>query len=483
MYTTAPLLGRFHSPLHHARAELRRQPLHHLETVCASRIDPALLEPNATGENSRERIFTPRLTFFAFLDQVLHPEASCRSALDQILTYYQSLPSYPSITPDTSAYCQARARWSEAELIAIRRDLAQRPALHGDTLLPGIPGGRALKVVDGTTFNLPDTPKNQAAYPQTREQKPGCGFPLVRLVGLFDLKTGCLLEERSAPYTTSENALFKALWPTLCPGDILVGDRNFCAYATLATLTREHQCDVLLGLHIGRRVDFRKGRRLGPRDRLITWTKPAHRTAHCSPEQWAQLPATLDVRLIRSRLGTTRSRCRTITLATTLTDPKLWPVKLLAALYGRRWDIELFWDDLKTVLDMDLLSCRTPTMAQKELQMHFIAYNLIRCLMAETALTCHVALPRISFTGTRDALHHYSQAIAKIPARDHRRRRRLYAEMLATLAADLVPERPDRREPRCQKRRPKAYPFLTQPRHQMKDRPKSYRRKKTTPNP
>ena len=247
MYTTAPLLGRFHSPLHHARAQLRRQPLHHLETVCASRIDPALLEPNATGENSRERIFTPRLTFFAFLDQVLHPEASCRSALDQILTYYQSLPRYPAITPDTSAYCQARARWSEAELIAIRRDLAQRPALHGDTLLLGIPGGRALKVVDGTTFNLPDTPKNQAAYPQAREQKPGCGFPLVRLVGLFDLKTGCLLEERSAPYTTSENALFKALWPTLCPGDILVGDRNFCAYATLATLTREHQCDVLLG--------------------------------------------------------------------------------------------------------------------------------------------------------------------------------------------------------------------------------------------
>jgi hypothetical protein len=183
--------------------------------------------------------------------------------------------------------------------------------------------------------------------------------------------------------------------------------------------------------------------------------------------------------MVRVRIMTPSSRCRTITLVTTLTDPKLWPVKLLAALYHRRWNIELYWDDIKTALQMDMLSCKTPAMAHKEIQMHLIAYNLIRALMAEAALTAQVPLERVSFTGTRDAAYHYSQAIASIPARQQKRRRILYAQMLATIASDLVPERPDRRELRCQKRRPKAYPFMTRPRHLMRDAPKRSRVKTT----
>jgi hypothetical protein len=205
---------------------------------------------------------------------------------------------------------------------------------------------------------------------------------------------------------------------------------------------------------------------------LVTWNKPTQKPANLSVQEWEQLPATLTVRMVRVRLRTSNSRCRTITLVTTLTDPKLWPVKLLAALYHRRWKIELYWDDIKTVLQMDMLSCKTPAMVHKEIQMHLIAYNLIRALMCEAALTAHVPLERVSFTGTRDAAYHYSQAIAKIPARHRQRRRKLYTEMLATIASAPVPERPDRREPRCQKRRPKAYPFMTRPRHLMEDAPK-----------
>ena len=479
MFTTAPLFGKFHSPLKDAGLPLRGRPLHHLESLCAQRIDPLLLQPNETGDNSRQRIYTPRLTFLAFLDQTLDPNSSCRSAVDQILAYYQSLSDSPLIDSDTSAYCQARARWTCDELIDIRRALARGPALHGDTLLPGIPGQRALKVIDGTCFNLPDTAANRAVCPQSDDQKPGCGFPLVRMVGVFCLKTGALLEEASAPYTTSENNLFHDLWPTFRPDDILVADRNFCSYASLAALSLFHQTDGLFHLHASRNSDFRKGVRLGPRDRLVTWNKPMKKPAALSEEQWQQLPATLTVRMVRVRLTTSNSRCQTITLVTTLSDPKLWPVKLLAALYHRRWKIELYWDDIKTVLQMDMLSCKTPAMVHKEIQMHLIAYNLIRALMCEAALTGDVPLERVSFTGTRDAAYHYSQAIARIPVRQQTRRRRLYAQMLATIASDLVPERPDRREPRCQKRRPKAYPFMTRPRHLMQDAPKRSNSKTT----
>ena len=474
MFTTAPLFGRFHSPLNQPLPPLRGQPLHHLESICADRIDPALWAPNDT---ERQRLYPPKLTFLAFLDQVLNAGAPCRRALDQIKAYYQSQPEPPHLGSSTSAYCQARGRWQTEELEAIRRHLAGRLALHGDTLLAGLPVRRPLKVVDGTCVNLPDTPANRDLCPQSEDQAPGCGFPLLRLVGIFCLKTGALLEENSAPHTTSENALFQELWPTFQAGDILLGDRNFSSYGSLASL-KALEVDGLFRHHASRTIDLRRGQRLGPWDRLITWNKPTHKPANFTPQQWEALPATFTVRVLRVRVRAQHCRCKTLTLVTTLTDPHLWPAKLLAALYARRWNIELWWDDIKTTLQMDLLSCRSPEMIHKELQMHFIAYNLIRSIMAEAALTGQVPLDRLSFKGSLDAALEYSRAIDKIPARQRHRRRALYLEMLATIAADLVPERPDRREPRCQKRRPKAYPFMTKPRNQMKDAPKSWRRKK-----
>jgi hypothetical protein len=474
MFTTAPLFGKFHSPLQSTLRPLRPQTLHHLENLCAQRIDPTLLAPN---ETERQRIYTPRLSFLTFLDQVMNAGASCRRAVDQIKAYYQSQPHPPRIDSNTSAYCQARARWTTAELQAVRGHLAERLALHGQSLLAGLPVTRPLKVIDGTCVNLPDTPANRAACPQSDDQAPGCGFPLLRLVGIFCLKTGSLLEESSAPHTTSENALFQELWPTLRSDDLLIADRNFSSYGSLASLQRQG-VDCLFGLHASRKNDWRRGQRLGPQDRLITWTRPTRMAANFTREQWEQLPATLTVRVVRLRLTTQHGRCKTLRLVTTLTDPQQWPAWLLAALYARRWSIELYWDDIKTTLQMEMLSCRTPAMVHRELQMHFIAYNLLRSLMAEAALQCQAPLDRLSFKGTLDAAQEYSRAINKIPARQRGRRRTLYLELLATIAEDLVPHRPDRREPRCQKRRPKAYPFLTCPRHLMKDAPKSWRRKK-----
>ena len=465
MYTTAELFGKFHSPLQTTAQSLVRPGLHHLESLLTGRIAEHLLAPNPTKANSRERLFTPKLTFLAFLDQTLKPDSSCREATRQVRAYYQRQPNPKHVDRDTSPYCQARNRWTLDELVEIRRHLADSLTLSSlQRLLPVL---RPLKVVDGTSLNLPDTPENRATYPQSKDQKPECGFPLLRLVGIFSLQTGQLLERAYGPYTTSENALYQQLWPTLRPNDILLGDRNFGAWGALASL-HQQQVDGLFRLHASRNADFRQGVCLCRNERLVTWAKPRNKPANLTRLQWEALPPTFTVRLVRFRVPTACGHTKKITLVTTLLDPELWPLELLAQLYGYRWKIELYLDDIKTTLHMDMLSCRTPKMAHKELEMHLIAYNLIRSLMSEAAAVCHAPLDRLSFKGTLDTARQYSQAIAQIPASYRKLRQRVYADMLAGIAADQVPERPNRFEPRCLKRRPKRYPPMTHPRRVLR---------------
>ncbi len=314
---------------------------------------------------------------------------------------------------------------------------------------------------------MQDTAANRQAYGYPARIRPLCGFPVLRAVGLFSLTTGALLELSHGAYRTSENALFKQLWPTLCPGDLILGDRNFSSWAVLASL-RQRDADGLLRCHASRSADFRQGRRLGHNERLVTWTKPKARGRNFTPEQWAALPATLTVRLLRFKIATPTSRCQQVILVTTLLDRRLWPLKLLAQLYARRWKVELHLDDLKTTLGMDQLSCLSPQMVEKELQMHALAYNLIRSLMAQAASTCAVPLDRLSFKGSLDTAREYSRVIACIPPSHRHRRQRTYADMLAAIAADPVPERPNRYEPRSQKRRRKAFPNLVRPRAVLK---------------
>jgi len=467
MFTTAPLFGRFHSPLKQAATPLRQQPLHHLQNILQGRLDPALLDLNPQKANSRHGLYFPELTFLGFLDQTLNPDCSCRGAVRQIMAYYQKQPNPKHLDADTSAYCQARARWTLQELIDIRRHLAEHTCHNGLPLqLPPMAG--ALKAIDGTCLNLPDTAANRQAYPQSTDQQPQCGFPLLRLVTVFSLETGALLERAYGPYTTSENALYQQLWPTFQKGDLIVGDRNFGYWAALASF-KPRQVDGLFRLHASRNKDFRQGDYLGPNDRLVTWAKPKNQPANLSLPQWEALPAALSVRLVRFRVPTSNSRSKKIVLVTTLTDPRVWSLKSLAALYARRWHIELFLDDIKTTLHMDMLSCLSPVMAHKELEMHLIAYNLIRSIMAEAACVCQVPLGRLSFKGTLDTAHQYSLVMAQLPPSHRKKRHAIYANMLAVIALDPVPERPDRFEPRCLKRRPKRYPFMKRPRHELRE--------------
>lgn len=459
--------------------QLRQCTLQQLAQQLAGVIPAHLLSSADQGPNSRERLFTLRLTFECFLWQLLNPATACREVVRQVQALCRLQGQAP---PDenTSAYVQARQRLPqqrfEEVLHATARAADQRAGQVGRL------AGRPVKVVDGSTVQLPDTPANQKAYPQPATQKPGCGLPVMRLVVLFSLASGALLDLAMGSLHSHDLRLLAALWQVLRAGEILLGDRGFGDYLTLARLPLQG-VDVVARLHHRRKVDFRKAKRLGRNDGLFVWRKGYQQSDILKAAQWRALPEQITVRIVRFHATIRGFRTRKITLVTTLLDPALYPAEQLAALYGRRWRLELCLRDVKTTLGMELLRCQSPAMARKEVLAYLIAHNLVRCVMAEAALVHEAALDRLSFKGTLDGLRQYSAVIAR--ARSPRLRRQLWRDLLVNLVRDAVPWRPDRREPRALKRRPKPYPLLNQPRAKFveishrsrywKGRPRNYR--------
>jgi hypothetical protein len=316
---------------------------------------------------------------------------------------------------------------------------------------------------------MPDTAVNQAVWPQPGGQKPGCGFPVAKMVGLFSLSSGALLEECVGDLHSHDSLLFTSLWDRLSKGDIVLGDRGFCSYGAMAALLGRG-VDTVMRLHQMRKVDLRRGRRLGQGDQLVEWSKPAQPPLHVTPAQWDLLPQTLAVRLIRVVVETPGFRTRSVLIATTLTDAALYPADAIRELYARRWTIELHFAQIKTILQLDVLRCQSPTMIHKELQIHLIAYNLVRVLMQKAAHLHDVPLERISFKGSLDTLRHWAAAI-HASSKTPRKQAELIRRMLEAIAADPLPLRPGRAEPRAKKRRPKNYQLLNKPRHKMKPSP------------
>lgn len=441
-----------------------------------------LLAPAEAGTGSRQRLFSTQVTFWAFAAQVLSPGSSCREIVRRVEAWWQEQAGgdqRPSAS--TSAYCQARARLDPATLELIRAELCwnlERHVLNAEHAL----AGRPVKIVDGTCLSLPDTPDNQSLWPQPSGQQPGCGFPVLKLVGLFSLASGALLASQSANLHAHESTLFRGLWDRLRAGDIVLADRAFCSYAALAALRWQRGVDSVVRLHQKRPVDFRRGRPLGPEDRLVTWQKPDRRTESWSAAEFAALPPSLILRMIRLRVAAPGFRTQSVVLVTTLLDPVVYPAKALRALYGQRWQVEGHFAQIKTSLGLDVLRCQSPALIEREVLMHQIAYNLVRCLMQRAAHEHGVALNRLSFKGTLDTLRHWSGLIAAA-GKTPRRQQALIEQMLALIAADPVPERPGRHEPRAKKRRGKNYQLLTRPRHQMGRLPRRNRATAKTPKP
>jgi hypothetical protein len=413
----------------------------------------------------RDRLFTPVVTLWLFLSQVLGKDHSCLSAVARLLAYRAGRGLAPC-SARTGSYCKARQRLPESLPAQLVRHSGAD--LHGQAPPAWLWRGRPVKIVDGTGVSLPDTPANQKAYPQPGGQKPGLGFPMMRLVVLLSLACGGVLDAAMGPgrgKKSGETALFRTLHDRLAPGDVVLADRYFCSYFEIALL-QQRRADAVMRLHQRRRVDFRQGRRLGPCDHVVVWPKPA-RPAWMEAATYAALPATLSVRELRVAVTKRGFRTRQLLIATTLLDAVAVPRDELTALYRARWHAELDLRSIKQSLQMDHLRCKTPAMARKEVWAHLLVYNLIRATMAQAALAHHV-LPRLlSFEGARQTLDAFRDVLQQATAEQLPG---VVERLLAAIASHRVGGRPDRYEPRARKRRPKEYPLLKLPRRQARER-------------
>lgn len=411
---------------------------------------------------ARRRDYPMEVTFWGFLFQVLCAGASCRSAVQQIQSLRLFLRKRHA-SGSCSAYCQARARLPLGELWRlarrIGRDLEDRTRPSDRWM------GRAVRVVDATSASMPDTPANQRRWPQPGGQKPGCGFPVLKLAALFSLSSGALLAAVTSPLNFYDGRLLSRLLRFLLPGDVLLGDRAFCSFANIAELQR-HGVDAVLRLHQARKLSPIK--RLGKNDSLIRWSKPIQRTPSMSRSLFERLPGQLFLRHVRFHIAIPGFRTRSVELVTTLLDPAAFPAISLAELFRQRWQAELNFRHIKTTMGMEVLRCQSPSMIKRELAMHLIAYNLVRSLIFEAAVRHRRPIAQLSFKGSVDLLRHTTWLFLATPTSRHPRFRRL---LLRLIAQDTLPLRPNRVQPRVVKRRPKPYQLLSKPRHLMRETP------------
>ena len=291
-------------------------------------------------------IYTPAVTVWVFLSQCLSPDHSCRDAVAQLIAWRLTQGLSPC-SADTGAYCTARSNLPEKALHSLVRDTGRQVEEESPTTW--LWHGRKVRVVDGSTVTMPDTPENQAAYPQQKSQKPGCGFPIARILVIFSLSVGTVLEAAIGKYKgkqTGENSLLRGLYDALADGDVILADRYFSGWSDIA-LPSQRGIDIVVRKHQLRRTDFRKGKWLGKDDHVVSWRKP-ERPKWMSKQEYAALPDELTLREVRVRVVQPGFRTRSLVAVTTLTDAEQYPPEEIAVLYRRRWDAELHLRSLKT---------------------------------------------------------------------------------------------------------------------------------------
>jgi Transposase DDE domain len=410
----------------------------------------------------RERIYTPCVTLWTFLAQVLHPDQSCNAAVARLIAF-RIAHGQPACSADNSSYCQARLRLPEALAQRLVHDTGAE--IHREAPASWHVHGRSVKIVDGSTASLPDTPENSATFGKPRNQRGRCGFPLARFVVVLCLATGSVLEAAIGPYggkSSGELALFRSLRDPFSPGDILLGDRLFCTYCDLARL-QSKKVDGVFRLHASRRADFRRGRRLGHDDHVVIWNKPTACPDWLSAEEFAALPDEMSLREVRVRVAKPGCRVKTLVVVTTLTDPEEFSREDIAELFRQRWHAELDLRSIKAVMDMDVLRCESPEMVRKEIWMHLLAYNLLRSVMCAAAEEHQIRVRELSFKGTEQLFDAFYLLFTCMPVE--------HLDILCTILLNAtkqhrVGNRPDRYEPRKRKRAAKPYPPLKRSRNE-----------------
>ena len=411
-------------------------------------------------------IYSTAVVVWAFLGQVLSDgkHAACEAAVASIITFRLQC-NLSSPTADTGDYCRARAKVSEAALRSVAVEVAADMESQADTRW--LWKGHHAKLVDGTTFTMPDTTKNQKAFPSPKSQKKGIGLPIARIAVILSLATACALDLALAPYAgkeTGETALLRQLLSSFNAGDVAVMDRFYCSFMMIAQLLQRN-VQVCARMHHRRHVDFRRGRRLGKYDHIIVWTKPA-RPAWMDQATYDGIPDTMEMREISYTVVEPGRRSKRITVATTFTDAAAFSKEDIAELYGFRWNSELDIRSIKQAMNLSHVRCKSPEMVRKELWITILGYNLIRTTAAAAALL-HDKQPRqISFTGAcQFVLAGWMVACCR---EDNRELTSLYLTVLKRISECEVANRPGRLEPRVLKRRRHGYPLMQKPRNVLR---------------
>jgi hypothetical protein len=407
----------------------------------------------------RERLYPPTETLSMFLAQAMSADRSCQHIVNQAVV--QRLVGGLSVSSShTGGYCRARQRLP----VAMVCSLAQQLAGVIDEQIPDQWRwqGRRVRIVDGTTVTMPDTLANQAVFPQQRGQQSGLGFPICRIVGITCLSSGALINAAVGRFNGKggdEQTLLRSIQDTFGPGDVAMGDAFFATYFFIAAMQAKG-VDILMEQNGARRrtTDFRLGRKLGQRDHLRIISKPTTCPYWMDEAQYRAAPDTIRVRELQAGGKI---------LVTTMTCPKTNPKDQLKTLYQSRWNVELDLRHIKETLGMNVLSCKTPEMARKEIWVYLLAYNLIRLMMAQSALMADIRPRCISF---KHCLQLWLAWMQHASTLDDEQLQTLFLLM----AQQQVGNRPGRVEPRAVMRRPKAYPLLTRPRHQAREHVRTY---------
>jgi DDE family transposase len=421
--------------------------------------------PTPPDDPNDPTVYTPALTLWAFLSQVLFKgeQRSCLAAVARVIVLYVALGQEPC-SDNTGAYCRARGRLPLPLIRQLAIQIADRCEQQVPT--PWLWKGRHVRLIDGTTVSMPDTTANQAAYPQSTVQAPGVGFPMIRLVLLLSLATALVTDMALGPYAgkeTGETALVRQLLDRFQPDDVLLADRYYCSYFLMALL-QERGVPLVARMHQSRNYDFRRGRRLGRGDHLVLWTRPA-RPDWMEPATYERMPRTLEVREVQVQVHQAGFRVAALVVVTTLTDAEQYPHADIAELYHQRWLVELDIRAIKISLGMDVLRCQSPDLVRKEIWVCLLAYNLIRKTMLQAALLSKLSPRQLSFTAALQKIAVSWGTIVILPAAVVRT---LIDVHLRDLAHHRVGDRPDRVEPRAIKRRPKPHRLLQVPRAQAR---------------
>jgi putative transposase len=442
-------------------AFLQAEGLPFADVLSKEEIEAAFAEENVSFANEDDDIYTPAVTLWAWLSQVVHAGVgrSCVAAVTRVIVLCVMLGRKPP-SPDTGDYCRARAKIPEP----VVRRLAYRVADELESRVPTdwLWQQRHVKLVDGTTLLTADTEANQQAWPQARTQKPGVGLPILRMLVLLSLATAALCGVAIGPYKgkeTGEPALLRELLDRFQPGDVMLGDCCFASYCMLALLCNRG-VDVVTRQHQRRRTDFRCGEKLGEKDHVVLWQRP-ERPEWMDEETYAKIPETLRVRELYVRVDIPGFRVKGFVVVTTLTDAKRYPAAEITRLFRARWHVELDLRSIKVTLHLDDLRCKTPEMVRREILMHWLAYNLIRKVMAQAAIGGKHKPRDFSFAAALAVIagnwNHASFSRPTIVVE-------LAKAQWRVIVWHKVGDRPNRVEPRAIKRRPKSHKLLNKPR-------------------